>query len=147
MKTKRQISCAVTAQLISTFAFVKHIVQFLFYLCTKFQASSFILFVSDLVGNPNCWFSHAQAQITLLEGSVVLNDHYENLPMQNTEICLEDKNNFFIYIENLIFLIFSLKIYILGTCYNHLGKPQQTPVFYIEELRGGRYRTCIEQSQ
>ena len=71
--------------------------------------------MSDLVGNPNCWFSHAQAQITLLEGSVVLNDHYENLPMQNTEIFLEEKNEIFIRENLLVFLLFSLKTYILGT--------------------------------
>ena len=60
-----QISCAVTAQLISTFVFVPRLVKFLFYF-PKFQVSSFILrFVSDLVINPNCWFSHAQAHIKL----------------------------------------------------------------------------------
>ena len=38
---------------------------------TKFQASSLLLlgtvrFVSDLVGNPNCWFCHAQAHLLRL---------------------------------------------------------------------------------
>ena len=41
-KTKRQISCAVTAQLFSTFAFATEIVQFLLYLYQKFQAISLL---------------------------------------------------------------------------------------------------------
>ena len=45
MKTKAQISCAVTAQLISTFLFASQIVQFLLYLYPKFQDSSFLLCV------------------------------------------------------------------------------------------------------
>ena len=40
MKTKTQISCAVTAQLISTFVFAIRIVQSLFYQNRTFQASS-----------------------------------------------------------------------------------------------------------
>ena len=49
-KTKTQISCAVTAQLISAFVFAEGIVQFLFFLNPKFQASSGTgQFVSDLV--------------------------------------------------------------------------------------------------
>ena len=48
-KTKTQISCAVTAQLISAFVFATRIVEFLFYLYTKFQASSFILSLYRLV--------------------------------------------------------------------------------------------------
>ena len=39
-KTKAQISCAVTAQLISAFVFATREVQFLFFLIPKFQASS-----------------------------------------------------------------------------------------------------------
>ena len=39
-ETKAQISCAVTAQLISAFIFTSWIVQFLFLLHPKFQASS-----------------------------------------------------------------------------------------------------------
>ena len=52
-KTKAQISCAVTAQLISAFVFATSIVHFLLYLYPKFQASNLLcctgLFVSDLV--------------------------------------------------------------------------------------------------
>ena len=42
-KTKAQISCAVTAQLISAFVFATWIVQFLLYLYSKFQDSSLLM--------------------------------------------------------------------------------------------------------
>ena len=42
-KTKAQISFAVTAKLISAFVFATRIVQFLFFLNLKFQASSHLL--------------------------------------------------------------------------------------------------------
>ena len=42
-KSKTQISCAVTARLISAFAFAPQIVQFLFYLYQTFQDSNFLL--------------------------------------------------------------------------------------------------------
>ena len=42
-KPKTQISFAVTAKLISAFVFATRIVQFLFYLNSKFQASSSFL--------------------------------------------------------------------------------------------------------
>ena len=42
-KTKTQISCVVTVQLISAFVFAKWIVQSLFYLNPKFRASSHVL--------------------------------------------------------------------------------------------------------
>ena len=41
--TKSQISCAVTAQLISAFVFATRIVQFLLFLDLEFKASSFFL--------------------------------------------------------------------------------------------------------
>ena len=44
-KTKTQISCAVTAQLISTFVFAMRIVQSLYYLNPKFQASSHLVWL------------------------------------------------------------------------------------------------------
>ena len=44
-KTKTQISCAVTAQLISAFNFAIRIAQSLFYLHPKFQASSHLLWL------------------------------------------------------------------------------------------------------
>ena len=49
VKTKPQISCAVTAQLISAFDFATHIVQSLFFLNPKFQASSHLLWLHSLV--------------------------------------------------------------------------------------------------
>ena len=47
--TKPQISCAVTAQQISAFVLATRIVQSLFYLNPKFQASSCCLWVYSLV--------------------------------------------------------------------------------------------------
>ena len=48
-KTKTQISCAVTAQLISAFVFATRIVLSLFYLIPKFQAFGHLLWVYSLV--------------------------------------------------------------------------------------------------
>ena len=48
-KTKPQISCAVTALLISTFVFATSRVQSLFYLNPKFQASSHLLWLYSSV--------------------------------------------------------------------------------------------------
>ena len=44
-KAKTQISCAVTAQLISAFVFATRIVQSLFFLNPNFQASSYLLWL------------------------------------------------------------------------------------------------------
>ena len=54
MKTKMQISCAVTAQLISIFVLATQIVQFLFFLNLQFQASSLLLWLFGpvYIGNP-----------------------------------------------------------------------------------------------
>ena len=56
-KTKAQISCAVTAQLISTFVYATWIVQSLFFLNPKFKLLVIFFsctgrFALDLVGNP-----------------------------------------------------------------------------------------------
>ena len=48
-KTKTHISFAVTAKLISAFVFAKQIVQSLNFLDTKFQASSYLLWLYSLV--------------------------------------------------------------------------------------------------
>ena len=48
-KTKPQISFAVTAKLISAFAFATRIVQSLYFLNPKFQASSHLLWLYSLV--------------------------------------------------------------------------------------------------
>ena len=57
----------VTAKLISAFVFATRIVQFLFYINPKFQASSSFLrlYRPVCVGpvrKPHCWFSHEAAQ-------------------------------------------------------------------------------------
>ena len=48
-KTKTQISFAVTAKLISVFVFATRIVQSLYFLYTKFQASSHLVWLYSLV--------------------------------------------------------------------------------------------------
>ena len=48
-KTKAQISCAVTAQLISAFVFATQILQSLYFLNPKFQASSHLVWLHSLV--------------------------------------------------------------------------------------------------
>ena len=68
VKTKTQISLAVTAKLISVFVFATRILQSLYFLNTKFQASRHLLWLYslvyvDLVGNPEDQFSHNEAQI------------------------------------------------------------------------------------
>ena len=66
-KTMMQISCAVTAQLISAFVFATWLVQSLYLLNPKFQASSLFLFLySPLVGNPKGLFSHNAAHMVIL---------------------------------------------------------------------------------
>ena len=61
---------AVTAKLISAFVFATRIVQFLFYLNPKFQASSsfLCLYWPVCVGpvrKPHYWFSHEAAHIVI----------------------------------------------------------------------------------
>ena len=48
-KTMTQISCAVTVQLISAFVFATQIVQSLYFLNPKFQASGHLLWLYSLV--------------------------------------------------------------------------------------------------
>ena len=65
-------------QLISAFVFAIRIVQFLFYLNPKFQASSsFLLLCRPVcvgpVRNPHCWFSHA-AHIMTYHSDIVTED-------------------------------------------------------------------------
>ena len=71
-KTKRQISFAVTAKLISAFVFATRLVRFLFFLNPKFPVSSHLLCLYSLVcvgpgRNLNCWFSQAQAHVMISE--------------------------------------------------------------------------------
>ena len=67
-KKKAQISFTLTAKLISAFVFATWIVQFLFYLNPKFQASSSFrcLYSPVCVGpvrKPHCWFSQEAAHM------------------------------------------------------------------------------------
>ena len=71
---KQRHSNAVTAKLISAFVFATQIVQSLYFLNTKFQASSsfLCLYRPVCVGpvrKPHCWFSHEAAQILIGESS------------------------------------------------------------------------------
>ena len=66
-KTKMQISFAVTAKLISAFVLGIWIVQYLYFLNTKFQTSSHLQWLYKLVSvrpgqNPQRWFSHGTAR-------------------------------------------------------------------------------------
>ena len=63
-KIKAQISCAATAQLISAFVMLHGQYHASATYIQSFKHLAFFCdntdrFVSDLVGNPNCWFSHA----------------------------------------------------------------------------------------
>ena len=88
-KTKTQISFAVTAKLISAFVFATRIVQSLYFLNPKFQASSHLLWLnspvlSNLVGNPEDRFSHNEAQMCnkqLSGGSSVCTDDNQSLKL------------------------------------------------------------------
>ena len=66
MKTKAQISCAVTAQLIFAFVFDTWRAQFFFFLIRNFKLLAIFYsctghFVPDLVGNPEDRFSNITA--------------------------------------------------------------------------------------
>ena len=63
-KTKTQISFAVTANLISAIVFATLIVQSLYFLNPKFQASSHLMQLYRLVENPERWFSHDAAHLS-----------------------------------------------------------------------------------
>ena len=60
----RLFAYAITAKLISAFVFATRMVQSLYYLNPKFQASRHLL--SDLVGNPEDRFSHKEARMILI---------------------------------------------------------------------------------
>ena len=74
-KTKTQISFAVTAKLISAFVFATQIVQSLYFLNPKFQASSHLLRLYSLVcvgpgRKPLDLFSQNEAHISLMLSNV-----------------------------------------------------------------------------
>ena len=66
-KTKVQISCAVTTQLVSAFAFTIWIVRSHYFLNLKFQASSHLLWLCRTWSeNPKDRFSQEVAQMRCL---------------------------------------------------------------------------------
>ena len=72
-KTKTQISFVVTAKLISALVFTTWIVQSVYLLNPKFQASSHLQWLYSLVcvrpGQiPHCWFSHVAAHRISVSG-------------------------------------------------------------------------------
>ena len=71
-KTKVQISCAVTMMLIRAFVFATHIVQFLYFLNPKFQASShnLCLYSSVCIGNVQKPILHHLATVSLFEPNI-----------------------------------------------------------------------------
>ena len=69
VKTKAHISFAVTSKLISAFVFATQKVQSLYFLNTKFHASSCLLLLCSPVSvrpgqKPQRWFSNEAAQLT-----------------------------------------------------------------------------------
>ena len=132
-KTKTQISFAVTAKLIlavtpklilavtpkliSAFVFATWIVQSLFFLNPKFQASSHLLWLySPVCVGPGRKLrrpvSHDAAQLRLTrsenEDRFSIN-HYENTPMQYTAIFHGCKN------DNFHLIFFTISIFLLKT--------------------------------
>ena len=72
---------AVTAKLISAFVFASRIVQCLFYLNQKFQASNtfLCLYRSVCVGpvrKPHCWFSHEAAHLSCILFAFMMTKDY-----------------------------------------------------------------------
>ena len=92
-KTKTQISFAVTAKLIITFVFTTRIVQILFYLNQKFQASSSFLclyrFVPDLYGNHIVGFPTRRLiwNLTLYHQATALSIIFMSRIMRKSTIC------------------------------------------------------------
>ena len=73
---EKKISCAVTAQLISAFVFATQIVQSLYFLNPKFQASSHLLWLCSPVcvgpgRNPEDRLSHNEAHIAQIEKQAI----------------------------------------------------------------------------
>ena len=70
LRKQRRRSASRSAKLISAFVFATRIVQFLFYLNPKFQASSSFLCLYrpvwvGPVRKPHCWFSHEAAHMII----------------------------------------------------------------------------------
>ena len=97
-KTKMQISFAVTAKLISAFVFATRIVQSLFFLNLKFQASSHFLWLYSPVcvgpgRKPEDGFSHNEALIFLIKEAAL------NLALVTTRLCLSMVDKFIKWIR------------------------------------------------
>ena len=79
----------VTAKLISAFVFATRIVQFLFYLNPKFQASSSFLrlYRPVCVGpgrKPHCWFSHEAAHLLQPYTIIVTSENFRSEQPEKT---------------------------------------------------------------
>ena len=83
IKVADSAGSTVTAKLISAFVLATRIVQFLFYLNPKFQASSSFLCLYrpvcvGPVGKPHCWFSHEAAHFLAIKTMLqVLNEQLQ----------------------------------------------------------------------
>ena len=87
--TKTQISFAVTAKLISTFVFAIRIVQSLYYLNPKIQASSHLLWLFSPVcvgpgRKPRRPFFSQRGSNKDNQHQFAMTKHYDNAPMQYT---------------------------------------------------------------
>ena len=133
-KKKTQI---ITAKLIRAFVFATWIVQSLYFLNLKFQASSIFCgctarFVSDLVGNPEARFSCNVAQLSIFSQQSfshhwlgiflsplktnndfffcnILKQHYESMSVQYAAISKGGKNDNFLMKKFDIFSYFCSK--------------------------------------
>ena len=113
-KTKTQISCAVTAQLISVFVFATRIVQSLYFLNPKLWASSHLQycparFVSDLVGNPKDRSSDVAAHLIPIQVSCshIILDVYDLSILQEwfiTQTCPCNILQYFMAVKMAIFI-------------------------------------------
>ena len=77
------MSLAVTAKLISAFVFATQIVQSLYFLNPKFQASRHLLWLYSPVcvgpgRKPECWFSHDAAHIVAPRLFSLISKHDES---------------------------------------------------------------------
>ena len=136
-KQRRRSDASYRVQLISTFVFASKIVQTLYFLNMKFQASSHLLWLynlvcMDLVGKPEGRFSHVAAHTICFRGtnyqigirvicrhvlSLKTKKNRKNLSHRSIHIQLENK-------KNICFVILSFvssdSIYRLSSLFNHL---------------------------
>ena len=85
------------------FVFATRIVQFLFYLNPKFQASSFFLLLGRpvcvrSVRKPHCWFSHETAH--LFYASKKMLDHYNSNAQSFEPPCGKSNNEVFAQVRH-----------------------------------------------